>query len=81
MKTATCSGHIFYEIENEPLPTVEDYSIILNSKDEPLAIIKTTEVNVLPMNEVSRNLLSLRVKGTERIVIGKKLMKNSSQKN
>ncbi|QFT87986.1 ASCH domain protein [Bacillus sp. THAF10] len=53
MKTATCSGHIFYEIENEPLPTVEDYSIILNSKDEPLAIIKTTEVNVLPMNEVS----------------------------
>jgi uncharacterized protein YhfF len=43
---------IFYEIENEPLPSVEDYSIILNSKDVPLAIIQTTEVQILPMNEV-----------------------------
>lgn len=46
VKTATCSGHIFYELENEPLPTTEDYSIILNSSDEPLAIIKTTEVTI-----------------------------------
>jgi uncharacterized protein YhfF len=30
IKTATCSGHIFFEIENEPLPSVGDYSIILN---------------------------------------------------
>ncbi|NPC91877.1 ASCH domain-containing protein [Bacillus sp. WMMC1349] len=52
VKTATCSGHIFYEIENEPLPSVEDYSVILNGKDEPLAIIKTTEVKLMPMNEV-----------------------------
>lgn len=33
VKTATCSGHIFYELENEPLPTINDYSIILNSRD------------------------------------------------
>ncbi|WP_419881980.1 ASCH domain-containing protein [Peribacillus sp. B-H-3] len=52
VKSATCSGLIFYEIENEPLPSVEDYSIILNSKDEPLAIIKTVDVNIIPMNEV-----------------------------
>ncbi len=32
IKTATCSGLIFYEIENKPLPAVEDYSIVLNSK-------------------------------------------------
>ena len=24
----------FYELENEPLPTTNDYSIILNSNDE-----------------------------------------------
>ncbi|RFA33615.1 RNA-binding protein [Virgibacillus dokdonensis] len=52
IKTATCSGLLFYELENEPLPSVKDYSIILNSKDEPLAIIKTNDVQIMPMNEV-----------------------------
>jgi len=52
VKTATCSGHIFYELDNEPLPAINDYSIILNSQDEPVAIIKTIEVTVTPMNEV-----------------------------
>lgn len=53
IKTATCSGHIFYELDNEVLPTTNDYSIVLNSQDEPVAIIKTTEVTITPMNEVS----------------------------
>ncbi|WP_432359897.1 ASCH domain-containing protein [Sporosarcina sp. UB5] len=52
-KTATCSAHVLYELENEPLPTTEDYSIILNSKEEPVAIIKTTDVSIVPMNEVT----------------------------
>ncbi|MFB7642064.1 ASCH domain-containing protein [Peribacillus butanolivorans] len=52
-KTATCSGYIFYELENEPLPTTEDYSIILNSDDKPVAIIKTVEVTLTPMSEVT----------------------------
>lgn len=53
VKTATCSGHIFYELENERLPAVEDYSIILNSKNKPICIIRTTDVALTPMNEVS----------------------------
>ncbi|WP_375335778.1 MULTISPECIES: ASCH domain-containing protein [unclassified Bacillus (in: firmicutes)] len=53
VKTATCSGHIFYELDNERLPAINDYSIILNSADEPVAIIKTIEVTLTPMNEVS----------------------------
>jgi uncharacterized protein YhfF len=52
IKTATCSGHILYEIENERLPAAGDYSIVLNSKDLPLAIIETTDVKIMPMNEV-----------------------------
>ncbi|WP_057913285.1 ASCH domain-containing protein [Peribacillus muralis] len=52
-KTATCSAHVFYEEENEPMPSVGDYSIILSSGDSPLAIIRTVNVEVLPMNEVS----------------------------
>lgn len=53
IKTATCSGYIFYQLENEPLPTTEDYSIILNSEDQPVAIIRTVEVKLTPMNEVT----------------------------
>ena len=53
IKTATCSGYIFYELEHEPLPTTEDYNIILNNDDKPVAITKTVEVIITPMNEVS----------------------------
>ena len=53
IKTATCSGYIFYELENEALPTPEDYNVILNSDDKPVAITKTLEVTITPMNEVS----------------------------
>jgi uncharacterized protein YhfF len=52
-KTATTSGHIFYEIDHEPLPKIGQYDIILNSKDEPKAVIQITSVDVLPMNEVT----------------------------
>ena len=51
-KTATCSGYDFYLWDNELLPAIGLYTIILNSKDEPVAIIKTTDVQVMPMNEV-----------------------------
>ena len=53
IKTATCSGRIFYELENEALPTTEDYNIILNSDDKPVAITKTVGVTITPMNKVS----------------------------
>lgn len=53
IKTATCSGHIFYELKKAPLPTTEDYGIVLDSNDKPMAIIKTTEVTITPMNEVT----------------------------
>jgi len=51
-KTATASGYIFYELENEPLPAVGQYSIILSSKDEPVAIIRIIDVQVMPMDKV-----------------------------
>lgn len=51
-KTATCSGHVFYELEKEPLPQKGQYSIVLNTKDEPVAIIELTDVFISPMNEV-----------------------------
>lgn len=51
-KIATCSSYPLYEIEGEPLPAVGDYQIVLNSHDEPVAIIKSTSIEIYPFNEV-----------------------------
>ncbi|MBX0356121.1 ASCH domain-containing protein [Halobacillus sp. Nhm2S1] len=53
VKTATCSARQAYEVEKEALPEVGEYNIILNGEDEPAAIIRTTEVEVVPFNEVT----------------------------
>lgn len=53
VKTATCSGYVFYGLENVPLPTAGDYFIILNQEEQPVAFIKTVDVTLVPMNEVS----------------------------
>lgn len=63
IKTATCSAYIFYELENEPLPEAGDYSIILDSGDKPVAIIKTTEVTLTPMNEVTEEFAAAEGEG------------------
>lgn len=54
-KTATCSAYILYEIEQEPLPYVGQYAIVLDATDHPVAIIRTTEVTIQPMNEISED--------------------------
>lgn len=81
IKTATCSGLIFYEEENVQLPSVGDYSVILNSKDLPVAIIKTVEVEIKPMNKVPEDFAIAEGEGIEHIVIGRKFMKNFLKKS
>ncbi|ANU11002.1 hypothetical protein A1A1_07849 [Planococcus antarcticus DSM 14505] len=51
-KTATCSAHILYELEGEPLPQAGQYSVVLNSSDVPVAIIQVTSVSLIQMNQV-----------------------------
>lgn len=55
-KTATCSAHVLYEIENEPLPFVGMYTIVLDGSDDPVAIIRTNAVQKIKMNEVPESL-------------------------
>lgn len=62
-KTATCSAHPAYEVDNEPIPEVGEYSIILNGKDEPVAIIQTTEVEIVPFNEVTEDFAKAEGEG------------------
>lgn len=53
IKTATASAYPLYEQEQEPLPQVGEYNVILNAKDEAVCVIKTTKVYVVPFREVS----------------------------
>jgi len=55
-KTATCSAHVLYELENCPLPEAGLYTIILNSSNDPVAIIRTNEIQLIKMNEVPEEL-------------------------
>ena len=53
IKTATCSAYDLYQINTEPLPQAGDYSVILNSSEEAVCIIKTIKVYVTEFKNVS----------------------------
>ena len=51
-KTATASAFPLYEQEGEPLPRAGEYSVILDSRDQALCVIRTTRVFVVPFRDV-----------------------------
>ena len=53
VKTATASAYPFYELEGEDLPKAGEYSVILDTKDEAVCIIRTTKVYVTSYREVT----------------------------
>ena len=62
-KTATSSAYPIYELEGEEIPKTGEYSVILNSKNEAVCIIRTTEVYVIPFNQVSEKHAYLEGEG------------------
>lgn len=52
-KTATSSAYPIYVVENAPLPEVGEYSIILDSHENAVCIVRITKVYVVPFDEVS----------------------------
>ncbi|MGP9075427.1 ASCH domain-containing protein [Geobacillus thermodenitrificans subsp. calidus] len=53
-KTATTSGYVFYELEKEPIPKAGEYYIVLDGQGEPVAVIQIQSVEIVPMNEVTK---------------------------
>ena len=54
VKTATASAYDLYLFDNtEDLPEINQYSVISDSKDEAICIIKTNKVTLVPFNEVT----------------------------
>lgn len=52
-KQATTSLHLFYEIDNEALPQVGAYNIILDSQEQPICITQTKKVYLCRFDEVT----------------------------
>ena len=51
-KTATCGALWHVEADGEPVPKPGDLSIILDGSGEPRCVLETTEIRIMPMNEV-----------------------------
>ena len=52
-KRATTGLHCLYELEQEPLPQVGDYSVILDSKGLPHCITRITKVEITRFRDIS----------------------------
>ena len=52
-KTATASAYPLYEIENEPLPKVGEYSIIVDSENNAMCVIQTTKVYIEEFKKIN----------------------------
>ena len=53
-KTATASAYPLYEVDGEDLPAVGEYSVILDSKENAVCVIRTQKVTVVPFAEVTQ---------------------------
>jgi len=51
-KTSTTSLLIEYEHDDEPFPEVGQRSVVVDSDDEPVAVIETTDVRVLRLGDI-----------------------------
>ena len=50
-------------MEEEQLPKAGQYDIILDGQSQPLAIIRTTKVEIMPMNKVSESFAQAEGEG------------------
>ena len=52
-KTATCSAMDSFIIDDQPLPKVGNNYVVTDWNEIPLCIIQTTNVNILPYNQIT----------------------------
>ena len=62
-KSATASVYDLYAYDNEELPEVGSYSVILDSEDQAVCVIRDTEVRVVPFGEVDEDHARLEGEG------------------
>ena len=53
IKTATASAYPLYELDQEELPKVGEYNVILLTDGTALCVTKTTKIRLIPYRDVS----------------------------
>lgn len=53
VKTATASAAVWYEGGEEPLPKAGEYSVVLDSREQAVCVIRTTRVYIVPFDQVT----------------------------
>src|SRR5699024_5770302 len=74
IKTATSSAYPIYVKYDEPLPQVGSYSIILDKQDHAVCIIQTTEVTIIPFDQVNDEHAYLEGEGDRTLDYWRKYM-------
>jgi uncharacterized protein YhfF len=62
-KRATASAHSAYEEEGAPLPEVGELSVILDGADDPVCVIRTTQVDVRAFGAVDDDFAAAEGEG------------------
>ncbi|MBQ9299469.1 MAG: ASCH domain-containing protein [Clostridia bacterium] len=52
-KTATSSAYPVYAMEGEPLPKEGEYSVVMDSQDNAVCVIRNTRVRIVPFDQVT----------------------------
>jgi uncharacterized protein YhfF len=63
IKRGTTSLYYSYQLENEPLPQIGQHNIILNWDGIAQCIIRTTDIEIIPFNKVSKEFAKIEGEG------------------
>ncbi len=62
-KQATASLLWTFEVNNKPIPKAGDLSVVTNWQQEPLCVIETTQVEIVPYEEISEAFAAIEGEG------------------
>ena len=73
IKRATASAYELYAFDGEPLPKPGEYSVILNSHDEAVCVIKTTAVELVRFCDAAEEFAFKEGEGDRSLAYWKKV--------
>jgi len=73
IKTATTTSLYWFEHNNEALPTAGDLNIFTDWQGNPLGIIETTHVAIIPYNEITAQYAALEGEGDKSLAYWQKV--------
>ena len=76
IKKATASLLYLYEIENEPVPKVGDYSIITDWRGIAKCILRITKINITPFKDVTEEFAAKEGEGDQSLLFWRKVHRN-----